>query len=229
MDHARRRPIRPPVRLLPRRRLRPGLAQLAPRTSSVTSPPPAQMPVLSVDYRLAPEHPFPAGLDDGVAALAWATDGASAGMKTIIGGDSAGGGLTLGRAAPGPGLGHVASRRRGAVLAVDRPHRKRRFDHHPGRRRPAAQRRQLRRGRQPVPPRSRRACTSARQPVVRRPCRTPAHLHLGWRRRDHPRRLDPARHPDAAMPESTSRSSSQTACSTSTRPWRASCPRPTTR
>jgi acetyl esterase/lipase len=55
----------------------------------------AQTRVLSVDYRLAPEHPFPAGLDDGVAALAWATDGASPGMKTIIGGDSAGGGLTL--------------------------------------------------------------------------------------------------------------------------------------
>jgi acetyl esterase/lipase len=52
-------------------------------------------PILSVDYGLAPEHPFPAGLDDGVSALGWAIDQAGAGVKTIIGGDSAGGGLTL--------------------------------------------------------------------------------------------------------------------------------------
>ncbi|HUW03930.1 MAG TPA: alpha/beta hydrolase [Acidimicrobiales bacterium] len=51
-------------------------------------------PILSVDYRLAPEHPFPAGLDDGVASLAWAIEHAAPGVKTIVGGDSAGGGLT---------------------------------------------------------------------------------------------------------------------------------------
>lgn len=47
--------------------------------------------VVSVDYRLAPEHPFPAGLDDGVAALA-AVAAACQG-PIAIGGDSAGGGL----------------------------------------------------------------------------------------------------------------------------------------
>jgi acetyl esterase/lipase len=55
----------------------------------------ARCVVLSVDYRLAPEHRFPAGLDDVLAAYRWARDhtarfGAPAG-KVAIGGDSMGG------------------------------------------------------------------------------------------------------------------------------------------
>lgn len=55
----------------------------------------AQCPVISVDYRLAPEHRFPSGLDDVLAAYRWARDhavrfGAPTG-QAAIGGDSMGG------------------------------------------------------------------------------------------------------------------------------------------
>jgi len=55
--------------------------------------------VASVEYRLAPEHPFPAPLDDCVAALEWlaAQPGAHPG-RIAIGGASAGGGLSAGLA-----------------------------------------------------------------------------------------------------------------------------------
>lgn len=53
-------------------------------------------PVLALDYRLAPEHPLPGGLDDAVAAYRWLTSaGGIAPANAAIAGDSAGGGLTM--------------------------------------------------------------------------------------------------------------------------------------
>src|SRR5262245_27166158 len=51
--------------------------------------------VLCIDYRLAPEHPFPAALDDAVAAYHWLLAQGAEPRHVALMGDSAGGGLTL--------------------------------------------------------------------------------------------------------------------------------------
>ncbi len=65
---------------------RPACAQLARRL---------QAQVFSVEYRLAPEHPFPAGIHDAVAAYAWLLESGIPPGKLVVAGDSAGGGLAL--------------------------------------------------------------------------------------------------------------------------------------
>lgn len=51
---------------------------------------------LVLDYRLAPEHPFPAAIDDTTAAYRWLADQGVRPRRLVIAGDSAGGGLALG-------------------------------------------------------------------------------------------------------------------------------------
>jgi acetyl esterase/lipase len=51
--------------------------------------------VLNLDYRLAPEHPHPAAVDDATAAYQWLLGTGQDPARLAIAGDSAGGGLTL--------------------------------------------------------------------------------------------------------------------------------------
>ncbi len=71
---------------------------------------------LLVDYRLAPEHPFPAGVDDCLAAYRWLLAQGVAPRNVVIAGDSAGANLTLvtllgakARGVPAPACGFVVS------------------------------------------------------------------------------------------------------------------------
>lgn len=55
----------------------------------------SDIPVLSIEYRLAPEHPFPAGLMDALGAYRWLLDNGRNAESIGVFGDSAGGGLAL--------------------------------------------------------------------------------------------------------------------------------------
>lgn len=53
------------------------------------------MSVLTIDYRVAPEHPYPAALLDAVAAYRWLLEQGWFSEQIILAGDSAGGGLAM--------------------------------------------------------------------------------------------------------------------------------------
>lgn len=64
--------------------------ELAARLSASTN-----VTVLVLDYRLAPEHPFPAAVQDAMSAYGWLLGEGYTNKHLAIGGDSAGGGLAL--------------------------------------------------------------------------------------------------------------------------------------
>jgi monoterpene epsilon-lactone hydrolase len=55
----------------------------------------ARIKALAINYRLAPEHPFPAALEDAIAAYHWLLTQGYDPASIIIAGDSAGGGLAI--------------------------------------------------------------------------------------------------------------------------------------
>ena len=65
---------------------RPVLVQLATGTG---------LPVIGLNYRLAPEHPFPAAFEDALAAYQALRAGGTPAERIVLGGDSAGAGLAL--------------------------------------------------------------------------------------------------------------------------------------
>jgi acetyl esterase/lipase len=56
----------------------------------------AQARVLSAGYRLAPEHPFPAAVEDALTVYRWLIAGGTPARQVVISGNSSGGGLALG-------------------------------------------------------------------------------------------------------------------------------------
>ena len=69
---------------------------LQPQPFAVSALSESNLNILTIDYRMVPEHPFPAGLDDSKAAYRYLLEQGFSPEKIVVSGDSAGGGLILG-------------------------------------------------------------------------------------------------------------------------------------
>jgi monoterpene epsilon-lactone hydrolase len=94
-----------------------------------------QAKVISVDYRLAPEHPFPAAVDDALAAYEALLDDGIAPSDIVLAGESAGGGLAIAtmvsardRGLPMPAAAYVMSPYVDLTLAGETMRTKRQVD-----------------------------------------------------------------------------------------------------
>jgi acetyl esterase len=103
----------------------------------------AQCIVVAVDYRLAPEHKFPAAVEDAIAATRWVADNAQSlgidARRLAVGGDSAGGNLAAvvpldARNRGGPAIVFQLLVYPGTDMAMDRPSHQRHADQLPLRR-----------------------------------------------------------------------------------------------
>ena len=83
----------------------------------------ARAPALVIDYRLAPEHPYPAAVQDAVNAYLWLRDTGGDEGKIVVAGDSSAGGLVMSLLLALRERGLAAARRGRADVPVGRPGR----------------------------------------------------------------------------------------------------------
>ena len=148
--------------------------------------------VISVDYRLAPEHPYPAAVDDALAAYEALLDNGTAPSDIAFAGESAGGGLAIAtlvnareHGLPLPAAAFVMSPYADLTLAGTTMDTKREAD-------PLLSRENLQ-ARVPRLHRRTRRRPWPDQPGIRRPVRPAAPDHPGRNARGPPRRRHPSR------------------------------------